>query len=53
VIIHDPPKLAAAAPHAFIAAMAALGAGAAGLESGASWRPHPPPALTRPRAQTA
>jgi hypothetical protein len=53
VIIHDPPKLAAAAPHAFIAAMAGMGAGGAGLEWGATGGSHAPPALARPRSQAA
>ncbi len=58
-IIHD-PKAPAAAPsashaprHRFIAAMAGLGSGGAGLEWGAAHRSHAPPALTRPHAQAA
>ncbi|HXV01046.1 MAG TPA: hypothetical protein VG166_11155 [Caulobacteraceae bacterium] len=51
-IVHD-PKTLAAPPQALIAAMAALGAGGAGLEWGASYRPHAPPTLVGPRAQVA
>ncbi|MBA3811163.1 MAG: hypothetical protein H0X27_05875 [Caulobacteraceae bacterium] len=55
-IIHGPASLAAKLPPAgqrFIAAMAGLGGGGAGLEAGASRRPHAPPMLVGPRVQVA
>ncbi len=53
-IVHDPKAPAAApSPHPFIAAMAELGAGAAGLESAWAGRLHAPPTLLAPRAAMA
>jgi hypothetical protein len=55
VVVHDPPgAAAAAAPHAFIAAMAGMGpGGAAGLEPTHAWRRHAPPILLGPHAAIA
>ncbi|MEO8926065.1 MAG: hypothetical protein ABI306_02780 [Caulobacteraceae bacterium] len=61
VFIHDPTKGAAVAapvpglapPHAFIAAMAGLGAGGAGFTPFASFSFHAPPMLLAPRSRLA
>ncbi|MBA3812609.1 MAG: hypothetical protein H0X27_13400 [Caulobacteraceae bacterium] len=55
-LVHDPASLAANLPppsQRFIAAMAGLGGGGAGLEAGPAWRPHSPAMLLCPRVQIA
>ncbi|MGI8839597.1 MAG: beta strand repeat-containing protein [Caulobacteraceae bacterium] len=53
VLIHDPKAPTLAPTHAFIAALASLGAGAAGLEAAAVERLHAPPMLLAPGARVA